>query len=68
MTDERDEQPAWIENTPGLPPLVRNILIFIMVLALLTLLAAGRIDAVMLLLMPLVFLIFGRHPDRRREP
>lgn len=42
--------------------LIRDALIVACVLAILTLLAHGQVAATILLLMPLVFLAFGRRP------
>jgi len=50
--------------TPKATSLLRDALIFIGVLAILTLLAAGQIAATVLIMVPMVFLLFGK---RRRE-
>lgn len=41
---------------------IRDLLIVAAVLAILTLLAHGQLAATVLIMMPLVFLIFGRRP------
>jgi sulfur transfer protein SufE len=43
--------------------LIRDALIVAGVLAILTLLAHGQVAATILVLVPLVFLVFGRRPD-----
>lgn len=43
--------------------LIRDALIVAGVLAILTLLAHGQVAATILVMVPLVFLVFGRRPD-----
>jgi len=43
--------------------LIRDALIVASVLAILTLLAHGQVAATILVMVPLVFLVFGRRPD-----
>jgi len=52
--------------SPRLRRLIADALLFVGVLLILTLLAHGQIAAVVLILLPMVFLIFGRRngPDR----
>lgn len=52
--------------SPRIGRLIRDGLILLGVLAILTLLAHGQVAATVLILLPMVFLIFGRRngPDR----
>ena len=59
--------------TPKDPPLLHKLLTLIGFLASLSLLAAGHLAAVFLLMLPMAFLIFGQRQDRNprdahREP
>jgi len=53
--------------TPKTRALLRNALIFVGVLAILTLLAIGQIAATVLFMVPMVFLFFGKRPDGGSE-
>jgi hypothetical protein len=54
---------AGVAMGPKQRALIREALIVVCVLTILTLLARGHIAATVLIMVPLVFLIFGRRPD-----
>jgi hypothetical protein len=65
--------PFWTSNmmraAAGMAnrPFIRDALILIGVLAILTMLALGQIAATVLIMVPMVFLLFGKRPEQRGE-
>jgi hypothetical protein len=49
--------------TPKTRSRLRDVLILVGVLAILTLLAVGQIAATVLIMVPMVFLLFGKRPE-----
>jgi len=54
--------------TPKTRALLRDALILVGVIAMLTLLAIGQVAATILIMVPMVFLIFGKRPGTDSRP